>query len=1122
MNVDGYLNFSTKINTKNFTKGIESIKSQMNGVKSAVSRFGKTVAGAFSTAMIVDFGKKAINASAEINASNSQMEQSFGSLFSSADEAMRRVAESSGIVQTRLQGVGTSIYAFAKTSGMDSVSALNMMEEALQVTADSAAYYDRSLEETSESLQSFLKGNFENDSALGLSCTETTRNIAANKLYGKSFQQLSESQKQLALLQMVKDANALSGALGQASREADGWENVMGNLKESWRQFIAIIGQPLLEIAVKSVKKLTEALNFLAEKARSVTGVLAELFGQEQENTSSVTSNISASVSEQNELTESVEETAETEEKSVAGFDEINTLTEKNSESAEKSEKTTEEVSIMPAVVTDENAVEEQTDGFSDKIQSLIKPIQLAWTANSPELIADVQTAFENIKGLAGSVAESFEKIWTNGSGERYIGNILGLLDDFFKIIGDISGALQSAWDDGGRGSGLIQSYFDRWNALFEFIRGLNKAFQEVWNDGTGEKICADILEIITNINNIVSNLRNRFTEAWSENKTGVAIFSGVLGIISVISGAISSLTGKTAEWAGKLNFSPVLKSIAGLFKSIKPFAENVFDILLNVYEKVLLPFGKWTIEKAVPASIDLFSGAIDLLNSVITVFKPFGKWLYDSFLKPVAEWTGGVIVSIIKGVTSALKGISDWISEHQTLVQDFIIIVASIGTAFAFAGVIQGVISAFTAIGGVTGILATAELGLQTVTTALAGAFTALASPAVLIPLLIGAIIAIGVLLVKHWDEVKAFAVGMWESIQETLYSFFEAWETGWNAIKDFTSKIWDKIKDFFAKAWKKITEIFRNIGDWFSERWGEIVKVFSVVGDWFSEKFRNAWDNITEIFRNIGGWFSDRWGEIVKVFSVVGDWFSEKFHNAWDNITEIFQNIGGWFSDRWGEIVNVFSAVGDWFSEKFRNAWDNIKTAFSEVNGFFRDVWNGITSVFSHVSDWFKNTFSSAWEAVRNVFSKGGEIFTGITDGIFNTFKTIVNGLIDGINWVIEQPFNAINWALDGVRGVEIMGWYPFDWLPSIDVPQIPHLANGTVVPANYGNFLAVLGDNKREMEIVSPLSTIEKAVENAIKKNGNSAVSEIHVHVELDGREIGRTAVRAINQDKMRRGG
>jgi hypothetical protein len=108
-----------------------------------------------------------------------------------------------------------------------------MSRSALRAAADSAAYYDRSIEDTTKTLQSFLKGNYENDAALGLSATETTRNAKAMQLYGKSFKNLSEAQKQITLLEMVKEANALSGAMGQAAREADGWANVTGNLSEA-------------------------------------------------------------------------------------------------------------------------------------------------------------------------------------------------------------------------------------------------------------------------------------------------------------------------------------------------------------------------------------------------------------------------------------------------------------------------------------------------------------------------------------------------------------------------------------------------------------------------------------------------------------------------------------------------------------------------------------------------------------------------------------------------------------------------------------------------------------------------------------------------------------------------
>lgn len=236
----------------------------------AFKKIGTAVVAAFAVDKIKDFGLKCIETAANVKATNSQFEQTFGDMQQSASEAIGRVAADSGILETRLKGIGTSIYAFAKTTGMESAEALGMMEEALQVAADSAAYYDRSLEDTTESLKSFLKGNFENDAALGLSCTETTRNTAANKLYGKSFIELSESQKQLTLLQMVKDANELSGAMGQAARESDGWENVLGNLKESMKQFMAVVGQPILEKAVPIVQKLTEKMTALGETVRNV------------------------------------------------------------------------------------------------------------------------------------------------------------------------------------------------------------------------------------------------------------------------------------------------------------------------------------------------------------------------------------------------------------------------------------------------------------------------------------------------------------------------------------------------------------------------------------------------------------------------------------------------------------------------------------------------------------------------------------------------------------------------------------------------------------------------------------------------------------------------------------
>ena len=207
-----------------------------------------------------ELGKAMIENAAAIKAENSQFSQTFGDLSDDADAAIKRVSESSGIMQSRLNTIGSQIYAFARSSGGDAAESMALMEKALQATADSAAYYDRSLEDTAESLQSFLKGNYANDAALGVSATETTRNAAAMEAFGKKFNDLSEIQKQETLLKMVTDAQKLSGAMGQAAREADGWENVTGNLSESWRQFTGKAGAPILEQLVPVIQQITDKI----------------------------------------------------------------------------------------------------------------------------------------------------------------------------------------------------------------------------------------------------------------------------------------------------------------------------------------------------------------------------------------------------------------------------------------------------------------------------------------------------------------------------------------------------------------------------------------------------------------------------------------------------------------------------------------------------------------------------------------------------------------------------------------------------------------------------------------------------------------------------------------------
>ena len=174
----------------------------------------------------------------------------------------------------------------------------------------------------------------------------------------------------------------------------------------------------------------------------------------------------------------------------------------------------------------------------------------------------------------------------------------------------------------------------------------------------------------------------------------------------------------------------------------------------------------------------------------------------------------------------------------------------------------------------------------------------------------------------------------------------------------------------------------------------------------------------------------------------------------------------------------------------------------------------------VLDFVTDVFKGDWDAAWNDIKTIFEDVWNLFVDIVKIPLNAIVGLINTFLLGI----ENAFNAVISALNTIS-VDIPDWVPVVGgetfgidLDKVSIGKIPKLAQGTVIPANYGNFLAMLGDNKREAEVVSPLSTIEQAVRNAM---AGGKEQTIHVHVELDGREIGRVAVKAVDDNNRRKG-
>lgn len=221
--------------------------------------------------------------------------------------------------------------------------------------------------------------------------------------------------------------------------------------------------------------------------------------------------------------------------------------------------------------------------------------------------------------------------------------------------------------------------------------------------------------------------------------------------------------------------------------------------------------------------------------------------------------------------------------------------------------------------------------------------------------------------------------------------------------------------------------------------------------------------------------------------------------------------------------ELIMHFDEVKATVEAVFGTIGEIIGNFATWIGETFTGIWDTVTNLFGGLADFFGSVFGGAWEAVKNVFSTGGKIFMGIVDGITQAFRTIVNAIITGINHVVALPFNAINGFLSFLKSINILGIEPFGWVGTIDVPQIPLLAEGGVAGSATQAIIGEAGT-----EVVLPLenntdnwagllaSTLMEQME-AESIGGREIVVNMtnEINNQLDAEEIGRVMIQSIRR-------
>lgn len=288
-----------------------------------------------------------------------------------------------------------------------------------------------------------------------------------------------------------------------------------------------------------------------------------------------------------------------------------------------------------------------------------------------------------------------------------------------------------------------------------------------------------------------------------------------------------------------------------------------------------------------------------------------------------------------------------------------------------------------------------------------------------------------------------------------------------GWN----------EAVKWWKETAFKDGQFSMQGLIDGINEKWADIktwVKehIFQPFIDGFKAAF--GIHSPSTVMAEMGGYLMD--GLINKITDMIPNLIAK--------ITDIKTKM----SEKWDEV-----------KENTSEKWDDIKKTISEKCAKIKE--DSGTKV-----DEFKKKVSDAWDSL-------GKKTSNIWNGIWDT----INGVIKKISGIGSNIWNGLTGGSLGISEYSLQ-----TSVPSVASVSLPHLASGTVVPPRAGEFAAILGDNKRETEVVSPLSTIKKAMIEALQAVGMTDNSgDIVGHIYLDGKELGNSTVKFVRQETKRTG-
>lgn len=731
--------------------------------------------------------------------------------------------------------------------------------------------------------------------------------------------------------------------------------------------------------------------------------------------------------------------------------------------------------------------------------------------------LADVYSAIHAIQeelGIAGTTAKEAEKTitgsanmmkaaWQNvlsaiaggGDLDRAINNLVYSIQKYFENIVPV---VQRSLVGIGRlieqvapmlvqnvASALIQAIPSLINAVFQMIIGLAKGIYEgiiALFTGSSGKITADIKTSVDNVSSSIGgatsgmeNLGNATEAAGKKAKKSLAAFDDLQILTENAGGGSGGAGGGNSPSAGsglgsvssETVVTPELEQQTSIFDEILKKLQPIQEIFMSGFWEGFQNADFSNIIKSIEKiqnHIKFFAKDPELQGAIKSLGETF-VFEFGKIIGAASDLGVGIAENLLEGYSDFLDENADSIKNNMTKI------------IFNTEGIVQEIGDFFSTIFNIISNNLKSEEA-KTLTSEVLGIFSTL-------------FFDIGALASELGKDFLSFIT---DPIEENKEEF----QTTLNGITGIIAGFTQSIGDLLQGLVNTITNLYeQHIQPLITDIKNGISSITNKVLDAWNKHLKPVFDEL-----------------VKRISSLVNEHISPMFEQIGSFVGTLIDEV---ILPLWNYILKPFL---DWILYEFINGniagFGQLGDALTFFGQLISGVIKGVFQVLEGLINFVKGVFTLDWEKAWLGIK---QILAGIIDIIVSLIEGVINGAVNAINSIIR--------GINGVIGT-VGKWVGKDWTSAIPtVPTVsltfspPGFASGAVIPPNR-EFLAVLGDNKKETEIVSPVSTMKQAFTEAmIEMGGNFGGGSKEIVLEVDGREFGRAVVDLGGQENRRIG-